>query len=151
MATDTKSGRKTSSKKRGGSAAQGKAAKAAQEKAAKAREQKRAEAEKARAAARKKAIADGQIIEGEGNVEFHRVENGSDGEVVKRAREVIKRLEASKTPVPGRKLMAELGGGWPQYLAIFSLLKAQGLVIEYRSRGGGRGTSGVAYLHTKHA
>lgn len=154
--------RKTSTRKRSGTkdnraaptAAQRKAtAEAAaakkatqQANAAKAREAAKVKRTEEATKARKALVKSGALIE-DGDAEFHVVERDGDTPAVEeRAGEVLKRLQKSKTPVLGRDLMNELGGGWPQYLSFFSLLKQQGLVREYRKRTGERGGSGVAYL-----
>jgi hypothetical protein len=124
--------------------------KAAQEKAAKVREAKRAAAEKARAQERQDAIKSGALIEGPGDVEFHRVEEKSKDTLDQRAVAVLAKLEKTKTPIMGKDLQSEFGGGWPLYIPMFSVLKAQGLIVEYRRRTGERGGGGVAYLHTNH-
>lgn len=118
------------------------AAKAEREAKVKAREEEKQ-------AERDKLIESGQLIVN-GDAEFHRTE-GETGDVEKRAEQVLKALKASKTPVVGRDLQEKFGGGWPQYLSFFSLLKAQGLVIEYRRRTGERGGAGVSYLHVDNA
>jgi hypothetical protein len=110
--------------------------------AAKARRDK---AEATRKAERDSAIKSGELVEGKGNIEFHRIDNGKPGSVEKRAAGVLKALRASDTPVAGKDLAKKLGGGWPQYLGMFSMLKAQGLITEYRQRSGERGGGGVAY------
>lgn len=117
--------------------------------AKKAREAARAKREEAKAAERQSLIDSGALIV-DGDSEYHRTD-GDAGDVEKRAEAVLKALQSSKVPVVGRDLMNELGGGWPQYLSMFSLLKAQGLVIEYRRRTGERGGAGVAYLHVDNA
>lgn len=124
-----------------------KAKKQAEEKAQREqeREAKKAAKEEAKVKERKELIDSGKLIE-DGDFEFHLVEREDLQTVEERAQEVIKRLKASKVPVVGRELMDELGGGWPQFLSFFSLLKVTGQVKEYRRRGGERGTSGVAYL-----
>lgn len=132
--------------------AEDKAKKQAEEKAAREaeREAKKAAKEEAKTKERDDAIASGALIE-DGDYEFHKVEKDETGTVEDRAAAVLKSLKDSKVPVVGRELMEELGGGWPQFLSFFSLLKVQGLVIEYRRRGGERGTSGVAYLWADNA
>lgn len=109
------------------------------------REAKKAAKEEAKQKEREDAIKSGALIE-DGDYEFHRVEKDEQGTVEERAEAVIEALKGSKTPVVGRELMETHGGGWPQFLSFFAMLKVQGLVIEYRRRGGERGTSGVAYL-----
>lgn len=127
--------------------AEEKAAKKAEEKKQREEEAaaKKAAKEEAKATERKELIDSGKLIE-DGDYEFHLVEKDERGTVEDRAEEVINALKASKVPVVGRELMEKHGGGWPQFLSFFSLLKVQGLVKEYRRRGGERGTSGVAYL-----
>lgn len=132
--------------------AEAKAAKQAEEKKLREeeREAKKAAKEEAKAAERQEAIDSGALIE-DGDFEFHKVDREDRQTVEERAATVVERLKESKVPVVGKELMEELGGGWPQYLSFFSLLKVQGLVIEYRRRGGERGTSGVAYLWHENA
>lgn len=134
-------------------------AKAAERKAAKeeVKEAKRKERAEARAAkdqekkAAKQAeldklIKDGKLIQ-DGTIEYHKVEKEEAGTVENRAAAILSDLRsATSVPILGRDLMNKHGGGWPQYLAIFAMLKALGYVVEYRSRGGDRGQSGVAYL-----
>lgn len=120
--------------------------KAAKDKAAKAKAAKAKAAKKQQDAA----IANGDLII-DGKREFVRVDGDGDGKVEKRAAAILKALDASKTPIPGAELRKKHGGGWPQYLSMFAMLKAQGLVIEFRVRTGERGGSGVAYLSAKHA
>jgi hypothetical protein len=113
------------------------------------REAKAAAREEAKVAERQKLIDNGELIVN-GDAEFHRTDSET-GEVEKRAEAVLKALKSSKIPVVGKDLQEEFGGGWPQYLSFFSLLKAQGTVIEYRRRTGERGGAGVAYLHVDNA
>lgn len=147
MAKATKATKTEAEKK-----AEAKAAKQAEEKKAREeeREAKKAAKEEAKTKERAEAIKSGALIE-DGDFEFHRVEREDKQTVEERAETVLERLKASKTPVVGKELMEELGGGWPQYLSFFSLLKVQGLVVEYRRRGGERGSSGVAYLWHENA
>jgi hypothetical protein len=113
------------------------------------REAKKAAKEEEQTAQRQTLIDEGKLIEGENGIEFHLVEKDDRGTVEDRAQSVVDALKAAQKsgiPVSGRQLSEEFGGGWPQYLSFFSLLKVQGLVREYRSRGGERGESGVCYL-----
>lgn len=65
-----------------------------------------------------------------------------------RAVVVLEDLKASKVPLMGKDLQDKHGGGWPLYIPMFSMLKAQGLIKEYRRRTGERGGGGKAYLYT---
>lgn len=132
--------------------AEEKAKKQAEEKAAREaeREAKKKEKEEAKAKERQDLIDSGALI-CDGDYEFHKVEKDEQGTVEERAEAVLEALKSSKIPVVGRELMEKHGGGWPQFLSFFALLKVQGQVIEYRRRGGERGTSGVAYLWHENA
>lgn len=120
------------------------AAQKAEEKAA--REAAREEAKAAKVAEREQAIKDGDLIEGKGGVEFHRVTDKKKVTLDERAAAIVKDLQGSKTPLLGKDLHEKHGGVWGLYIPVFSTLKALGLVIEYRQRTGERGGSGVAYL-----
>jgi hypothetical protein len=111
------------------------------------RAEKREQAEKAKAKERQDLIDSGALIVN-GDFEYHLVNRDDSLTVEDRAAAVVKALVASKTPVAGAELRDEHGGGWPQYLSFFAMLKSMGLVTEYRRRGGTRGSSGVAYLAT---
>lgn len=155
MAASTKRSRKPSGSKKSGSSKGSSTKKSgpskeAQAKAAKAREQAKKEREQAKAAERKELIASGALIEGPNGVEFVRTDEKSRATLDDRAVKVLAELEKSKTPVMGKDLQEKFGGGWPLYIPMFSMLKAQGLVVEYRRRTGERGGGGVAYLHTNH-
>jgi hypothetical protein len=121
-----------------------KATKARKEAAAK----KTAERVAAQQQEREQAILDGKLVVASGGVEFHRVDRDGIGKIQARATAVLKELEGSKTPIVVRDVIAKHGGQFPQYLAMFQMLEAQGLVIPFRQRGGGRGegASQVAYL-----
>ncbi len=125
--------------------ADAKAKREAKEAATEAREAKKAEKEELATKERQAQIDSGALIEN-GDTEFHLVVRDETPTVEGRAQEVLDRLQASDTPVNGSALRDELGGGWPQYLSFFAMLKSLGLVREYRSRTGERGGSGVAYL-----
>lgn len=122
-------------------------AKAAAKKArAEAAAQKRAEREQAKAAEREQQILDGELIEGANGVEYHRVEP-TTGTMIDRANALLEEIKASDTPIATRDLIAKRGGQFPQYLAMFSLLEAQGEVVKFRQRGGKQGAAQVAFLH----
>jgi hypothetical protein len=113
---------------------------------AEARETKRKEAEEARAKARQEQIDSGALVV-DGEVEFHKVEKDTQGKLETRAASVLEALKASKVPL--RK--SDIAGADITATGMFAMLKAQGLVIEYRSRSGERGGSGVAYLWADNA
>lgn len=146
MATDTKADKEKAKKAKEAEAKKAEAAKQREEEKA----AKKAAREEEKAAKRKESLDSGALIE-DGDYEFHKVEKDDTGTVEERATEVLKALKESKVPVVGNELSEKLGGGWPQYLSFFAMLKSQGLVIEYRRRGGARGTSGVAYLWSENA
>lgn len=106
-----------------------------------AKEAKEKEAEEARAA-----LIDSGALIVDGSTEYHAVTREDDLTVETRAASIVEALKASDTPVSGKSLQDDNGGGWPQYLSFFAMLKSLGLVREYRSRTGERGGSGVAYL-----
>lgn len=119
---------------------------AAKAKAAEARKAAQAEKAEAKKAARVEAISKGDIIEGKGGVEFHRTEP-TTGTMIERAETLLTEIKKSATPIATRDLIDKFGGQHPQYLAMFSLLEAQGEVVKYRQRGGDSGASQVAFLH----
>lgn len=134
---------KKAAKPKGPTAADKAAAKKAREAAAKEkREAKAAEA----AQAREQLILDGQLIEGKAGVEYHRTEP-TEGTMIDRANALLEEIKASDTPIATRDLIAKRGGQFPQYLAMFSLLEAQGEVVKFRQRGGKQGAAQVAFLH----
>jgi hypothetical protein len=119
--------------------------KAEAEKKAKEREEAKAAKEREAGEARQALIDSGALIV-DGSTEYHAITREEDLTVETRAASIVNTLKASKTPVAGKDLQDENGGGWPQYLSFFAMLKSLGLVREYRSRTGERGGSGVAYL-----
>jgi len=123
------------------------ARRAEREQAAKAREEAKAAREQEKIKAKQELIDSGKLIERDG-VTFTVVERDSPLEVESRAGEAVEYLKANGTvtPVVGRDLADELGGGWPQWLSFFAMLKALGLVREYRSKTGERGGAGISYL-----
>lgn len=134
---------KKSSPKKGPTAAEKAAAKKARAEAA---AQRKAERESAKAAEREQQILDGELIEGTNGVEYHRVEP-TTGTMIDRANALLEELKKSDTPIATRDLIAKRGGQFPQYLAMFSLLEAQGEVVKFRQRGGKQGAAQVAFLH----
>lgn len=108
------------------------------------------ERQKDEKAARDRAVKNGQLLV-VGKKDYVLSENGGDRTLDKRAEKVLRKLEQAKRPVLGKELQKEFGGGWPLYIPMFSMLKAQGLIHEYRLRTGKRGGGKVAYLHVKHA
>lgn len=129
--------------KKGPSAAEKAAAKKARAEAA---AQRKAEREQAKAAEREQAILDGELIEGKDGIEYHRVEP-TTGTMIDRANALLEEIKASDVPIATRDLIAKRGGQFPQYLAMFSLLEAQGEVVKFRQRGGKQGAAQVAFLH----
>lgn len=106
-----------------------------------ARAEKREAAQAAKEKARKDAIEQGTLIVN-GEVEYHLVTKDANGKLESRANDVLKALKASKTPL--RK--QEIAGADITSTGMFAMLKALGLVTEYRARSGERGGSGVAYM-----
>lgn len=99
--------------------------------------------------ARAAAIDSGDLIVGTGGVEWHRLEDTSDGHVVQRAAYILETLKKEKRPVTMRELMSGFGGQSTQYKPMLALLEAQGEVVKYRARGGDIAGQ-VAYAAAEH-
>lgn len=99
-------------------------------------------------AAKQELIDSGKLIETDG-AEYHLVERDETPTVEQRAIDALAYLRenATEKPVRGKDLQDEFGGGWPQWLSFFAMLKAAGLVREYRMRTGARGGGGISYLY----
>lgn len=127
-----------------------KEAKAAAEKAEReaAKEAARQAKIEAARAAKQELLDSGKLIE-DGEAEYHLIEREETPTVEQRAMNALEYLQehGREVPVLGKTLQKEFGGGWPQWLSFFSMLKACGLVREYRMRTGERGGGGVSYLY----
>lgn len=112
------------------------------------REERAAAKERAKAEAERDLLESGALIRTDA-AEFHEVVREETPTVEQRANDCLAYLKenATETPILGRDLADEFGGGWPQWLSFFAMLKALGLVREYRSRTGTQGGSGIAYLY----
>lgn len=113
------------------------------------REAKKAAKEEEKVAVRKTAIDEGKLVEGPDGEEFWETEREDDKDYTldDRAVAVLEELKGSKVPLMGKDIQEKHGGGYPLYIPMFSMLKAQGLIKEYRRRTGVRGGGGKAYLY----
>lgn len=144
--TATKAKAKPAAKSKAKAAAKAKAKPRKQDDAAKA---KRAEAKAAKEQARTDAISAGDIIVAKGGVEYHKT-GATEGTMIDRANALLAELKKSATPITIKSLIAKHGGAHPQYLAMVSLLEAQGEVVKFRARGGDE-SGQVAFLHVSQA
>ncbi len=120
---------------------------ATKEKAPSKRDQERARKEVEAAKVRDAKISDGTLIVVK-DTEFEKT--GKDTKTLNRAKKVLALLEKSKTPVVVSQAAEDLGAFYEDVLPQFAMLEAQGLIVRYEGRGGGRGRRAVAYLHTDH-
>lgn len=142
-ATKTTAGKTAAEKRADAKVKADAAAKREADAKAKAAEKEAARQEKADAKAKARAdlIASGDLIE-DGDAEYHVVTERKIGKLERDAAEALEALKASDVPL----LKQELVGASVTATGMFAMLKAQGLVKEYRKRTGERGGSGVAYL-----
>lgn len=110
---------------------------------------KRAEAKAAKEQARQDAISAGDIIVTKGGVEYHKT-GATEGTMIDRANALLTELKKSPSPITIKSMIAKHGGAHPQYLAMVSLLEAQGEVVKFRARGGDE-SGQVAFLHVSQA
>lgn len=114
------------------------------------REAKKVAKEEEKTAKRQEALDAGTLIvhPDDEDVEFWESEKDEDKDYTldERAVAVLEELKTSKVPLMGKDIQEAHGGGYPLYIPMFSMLKAQGLIKEYRRRTGERGGGGKAYF-----